>query len=245
MGRQYWLGLLTACSLLSVVKPIAALDQEEHWQQTMQRAYNQSVEDAAVAEISEFVPLTPIVPNNDQLTWREIDGEPHVLVVTWTSWDGYDSLVGTSTTLGREIWTTPAPQVQQFVAEIQPDPDILALRLEQYLGLPPNNGKTKWVELWVKPEDLFRPCPDIDVTDTQCDLSFPATATPEHRVWFVNLYLSSYGDRGYPWTRLGYTYDWGAVDTEVGANELVVRAGATVLIEGVTENLDYFSLPTE
>ncbi len=26
---------------------------------------------------------------------------------------------------------------------------------------------------------------------------------------------SSYNENGFPWTRLGYTYDWGRVDSEV------------------------------
>lgn len=39
---------------------------------------------------------------------------------------------------------------------------------------------------------------------------------------------SSHGEKGYPWTRLGYTYDWGAPGAEVGEDELVLRPGAEV-----------------
>lgn len=232
--------LLAMLSCLAIVQPALSLDREEHWQQTIQRAYQQAVQDAAEADPREIEPLMPIVATNDQLVWQNIDGELHVKLVTWTSWDGYDDSVGQSTTLSRDVWTTPAPQVQQIVQDLQPTSDVLSLRLEQLLGLPPEDGKTRWVEMWVKPADIFRPCPDAEITDATCELYFPADATPEHKAWFVNLVLSSYGDRGYPWTRLGYTYDWGGVDTEVGANELVVRSGASVVVDGVYSNETYF-----
>lgn len=236
-------GLLAVLSCLTIIQPTLALDREEHWTQTIQRAYRQAVQDAADADPNEVEPLMPIVVTNDQLVWQEMNGELHIKLVTWTSWDGYDDSVGQSNTLSRDIWTTPAPQVQQIVQTLQPTPDILSLRLEQLLGLPPEDGKTRWVEMWVKPSDIFRPCPDAEITDATCDLYFPAAATPEHKAWFVGLVLSSYGNPGYPWTRLGYTYDWGGVETEVGANELVVRSGATVVIESVSSNADYFGMP--
>ncbi|MBU6351343.1 MAG: hypothetical protein KGS73_14490 [Chloroflexi bacterium] len=40
----------------------------------------------------------------------------------------------------------------------------------------------------------------------------------------------------YPWTRLGYTYDWSNSASEVGLSEFVVAAGSTVAVEPVVEN---------
>jgi len=45
--------------------------------------------------------------------------------------------------------------------------------------------------------------------------------------------------KGYPWTRLGYTYDWGNPDSEVGLSEFVITAGATIKIENVYETAAY------
>ena len=44
------------------------------------------------------------------------------------------------------------------------------MRLEKLLGLPPNSGKTKFVEIWVRPQDLFRPSPDPEITDCVAEL---------------------------------------------------------------------------
>jgi hypothetical protein len=108
------------------------------------------------------------------------------------------------------------------------------LRLEQLLGLPPNDGKTTFAELWVKPADLFRPSADPEITDHEAGLVFPSvtdflTVSQTFINWFDALIASSYGEDGYPWTRLGYTYDWGNDESEVGVSEFVIRSGATVV----------------
>jgi len=38
---------------------------------------------------------------------------------------------------------------------------------------------------------------------------------------------------GYPWTRLGYTYDWNPNSPEVGLSEYIVRGGSTVTVAAV------------
>jgi hypothetical protein len=206
--------------------------------------YAAALQDAKVAEPSEIVDtLTAITPDNAALAWQD----DRVLVVTWTSWKGYDGLVGQETTLRREVWVTAVPQLQSFCQSYAAtDTTPLILRLEQLLGLPANNGKTRFVQMWVNPADLLRPSPDGEVDDTVADLEmpgperFPSQQEYEfHRDWFnLQLSLQAYDDpsKGYPWTRLGYTYDWGNPESEVGLSEFVVAAGSTVAIEQVVEN---------
>ena len=204
------------------------------------RSYQQAVEDAVDARIDEIDnSLWSITLDNTDLIWQKVDGKPQVLMVTWTSWDGYDDKIGEKMQLTREVWTTPVPQLQTFISQFNLNEDNLTLRLEQYLGLPPENGKTKFVQMWVEPKDLFRPCPDPEIIDTSCSLEFPSNVEPQHQEWVNEKILTSYGKNGYPWTRLGYTSDWGSITTEIGASEYVVRVGAEVEIDSVINTIEY------
>ena len=89
----------------------------------------------------------------------------------------------------------------------------------------------------------------VGVTDKACALRFPDGVSEAHRAWFTNQEQKSYGADGYPWTRLGYTYDWanrrneGRRQSEVGLSELVIRAGATVRVEDVEKTDVYCAAP--
>ena len=50
---------------------------------------------------------------------------------------------------------------------------MLVLRLEQRLGLPPKAGKDAFLEVWIDPADLFRPCPDPGIADRECQVDVP------------------------------------------------------------------------
>jgi len=242
--RFLFLAITTSC-LITPSKLVAQTSPNSVWwqlfQTLIQRSYSRSVEDAQEAQPTEvYSQLVAITPNNPQLIWREYQGKKQVLVSTWTAVNVYDEQVGKTTRLSREVWVTAAPQIQQFARSLSLDAEAKSLRLEQYLGLPANGRKTKFVQIWVNATDLFRPCPDPEIEDTQCDLQFPPSATEEHKIWIIKQMLSSYGVKGYPWTRLGYTYDWGNPDTEVGASEFVIKKGAEVFIEAVTPNEQYW-----
>jgi hypothetical protein len=211
--------------------------------------YAAALQDAKVADPDEiFDGLTAITPDNSALTWQTDSGR--VLMVTWTSWNGYDSLVGQETKLAREVWATAVPQLQTFCQSYAATPATpVTLRLEQLLGLPPNNGKTRLVVMWVNPADMFRPSPDGEIDDTVAELEvpgperFPSQQEYEfHRDWYnLQMSLQNYDDpsKGYPWTRLGYTYDWGNPESEIGLSEFVVAASSTVAVEQVYLTEEY------
>lgn len=207
------------------------------------QTYAAALQDAKVAEPSEiYEGLTAITPDNGELTWQADTGR--ILMVTWTSWNGYDTLVGQETTLGRETWVTATPQLQTFCQSYEPTAAMpLTLRLEGLLGLPPNNGKTRMVTMWVDPADMFRPAPDGEIDDSVAELELPGPdrfASQQeyefHRDWYnLQLSLQNYDDpsKGYPWTRLGYTYDWANPDSEIGLSEFVIAANSKVTIDQV------------
>jgi hypothetical protein len=222
--------LVSSCSDQPAVTPEASL----------QAAYRSAVEDARVAEPDEIsTNLVAITSYNKALVWDGEPGQSRVLVVTWTSWDGYNSEVGESVNITRDVWVTVAPEVREFSVKNHLSGEALVLRLEQLLGLPPHNGKKWFVEMWVSPDALFRPSPDTESTDHEAELDFRRDASEEYRQWFNSLKAESYGENGYPWTRLGYTYDWGNPSGEVGLSEFVIGAGASVTVRLAASTGDY------
>lgn len=216
-------------------------------QEALQRLYADAVSDASVAEACEISPaLVAVTPGNRYLEWRRDGSRMQVLTVTWTSWAGCDGLVGQNTTLAREVWVTAVPELRDAMAL-----DALTLksrdrklRLEQMLGLPPGGTKDRFVELWVSPDDLFRPSADPEVSDSVAELTFPTSpafvaVSAAHRAWYASMVATSYLEGGYPWTRLGYTYDWNPNTDEVGLSEFVIRAGADVGVASVTPTERY------
>jgi len=211
-------------------------NQQDLWQQ-----YQQAINDARVAESSEIVKnLLAIVPSDSNLSWEN----NYVLVVTWTSSTIYDGKVGEQVRLVKSVWVTVVPELVNFFHQNHIAQTDLTLRLEQLLGLPPFGGKNKFVEMWVNPRDLVRPSPDPEISDHEAELIFPVsekfiTIDEEYKNWFNHLQETSYGEKGYPWTRLGYTYDWGNPEHEVGLSEFVIWKGATVKIHSITDTAEY------
>jgi len=216
-------------------------------------AYRQAVADAAIAEAGEISSeLIPIVRDNRQLRWHD-DGS-RVLVCTWKSQDAYErflrSHTRTSVNPGHVVWVTTVPQVRTLCSRmVAANPGIsgeaVDLRLKQYLGLDPHWRYDVFIEMWVDPADLFRPCVDPQTDDRRCDLHFGDTLPQvknidDYRSFYEHLYYTSFrGSTGVPWTGLGYTYDWGNAACEVGASEFILVPGAAYEIKQVLTTMEY------
>jgi hypothetical protein len=206
---------------------------------TLDQLYQAAVEDAMIAKPAEISHnLTPIVESNTGLVWQGEAGNKSVLVVTLTKYLSSYPVGETVTTSWGETWVTVVPEIQTFFQNCGSGSN-LTLRVLQVLGLPPNSSSTYFVEMWVSPASLFRPTPDNEVTDTTAGLDFPVSATSEYRNWFSGSIIDSYYPERYPWTRLGYTYDWGNTASHVGLSEFVLKQNSTVTVNAVYTINDY------
>ena len=199
-------------------------------------------------EISED--LITISRNNNSLLWKGRHKDERVLVVTWApagetfheSEKGERLENGDSFDTDHEIWVTVVPELKTVCERVQPRCRNSSVRLKQLLGLAPHERNAQFDEFWASSDDLFRPCPDPEVSDSACGLKPPTNADPRHPnhiEWFHKQEKRSYGPLGYPWTRLGYTYDWGNADSEIGLSEFVIKKGANVKVESVTPTEGY------
>jgi len=230
--------------LVSYLFSACATQTPTFYQADLEKAYHSAILDAERAEPSEISNnLVAIVPSNERLIWKNKGDarNARILVVTWTNYDGYDNKIGQSVELSREIWVTTAPEVKNFCKKTN---NNRSLRLEQLLGLPPKAGKTKFVEMWVKPGDLFRPSADPEISDSEAETEFRTSnkfvvVSNDYVRWYNELKMKSYGTNGYPWTRLGYTYDWGDNRHHIGLSEFVIMPGATVEIHAISSTAAY------
>ena len=206
--------------------------------------YGKAVKDAEITSQEEISGnLTAITASNNNLIWDKPDTDhSRVMVVTWTG-DFYNDKVGKSIKIDRFVWVTVAPELRNFCTNYQTEYPNLTIRLMQLLGLPPDTVKSRFVEILVYPYDLFRPSPDPEITDHEAELSFPESTflnvSDEYKKWFNEQKAGLYGQDGYPWTRLGYTYDWGNPDSEVGLSEFVIENGSIIEIKGSYSLRDY------
>jgi hypothetical protein len=115
-------------------------------------------------------------------------GEKEILMVTWTKQKFYPAPKGgnpETVQLNRVTWVTAKPQVKSFcnqtsgiggnLSDISREM-MLDLRLTQYLGLKPEKSRKNeknndsFVEIWVKKEDLKRPCSDESIDTKECKI---------------------------------------------------------------------------
>ena len=148
-------------------------------------------------------------------------------------------------TKGYPIWITTAPELLQRMKETKPK--NVDHRLKQLLGLPPTSEYSHFVEFWVRPQDLFRPCPDQEISDNRCDTYFPAGTDSLHIDWINGYRINSYYQRElyekYPWTQLGYTYDWSPRNkSHVGLSEFVIGTDRDIVVKAIYTTEEYLKM---
>ena len=213
--------------------------------------YQASIDDALNPEPSEVVhDLIAIAQSNPQLEWREFDDKAYVNVATVVGDARYykADLNSWHQMAGHYVWVTTSPELQSKCIGFDQQPTALIQRVREILGLAPNSPISDVVSFWVMPENLFRPAADNEITDSTAGLSLPENTAAWYRKWFNELRSKQYfesdapppGNTAYPWTQLGYTYDWGSDQhPPQGLSEFVINANSTVFVEAITKIEDY------
>ena len=209
-----------------------------------EKAYQEAIKDAEVPEYSEiYKNLTAITKDNSNLVWEGIPGESRLKVAQWTNYKGYTLNKDEPQT--RDIWVTVVPELKNFCTQyVNSGGTDLPLRLKQLLGLNPNWQYSSVVEMWVDPKFLFRPTPDPEISDREAGLTSPFSdrfikVEEKHQRWldkkrndsFQKYSNGKYNENAQPWTALGYTYDWGNPQTDVGLSEFVIEKNPQKLAE--------------
>jgi hypothetical protein len=212
------------------------------------RKYDKAVEQTQKIETPTVEVLSLEEKNGGIQTRINENKQQEILMVTWTKKRYYTDKTAK---LNRVTWVTAKPQVYSFcnqtsglggnLSDLSREM-MLDLRLTQYLGLKPDGSRQdeknydSFVEVWVKKENLRRPCSDQSIDTKKC-----SKIEPEKMQKLRDKFLGE-NIKDYPFTGLGYTYDWGK-PSPVGPSEFVIEASkekpVEVKVHSVTSTKDY------
>lgn len=268
-----WLQTIVIVLLLVVVIVCLVAFQKQHSTSldiNRLTVFQRSINDAAVVDESRIVRnLFALNTKNNKLIYEQRDNKNHVKAVAWMSEHSYrknyaaqqgdcsinsesctyiDKPQGLSPAIDiAQLWITLVPQVRAFCQQLAvEDPSF---RIKQYLGLNPNRRYQRFIEIWVEPTNVFRPCIDPDPTDNACELIADPNNLPlvsgisDYLSFFNGLTQVSYTPTGAPWTKLGYTYDWAYGERGVGASEYMLVPNSDFYIEKSYTTDEYCSTP--
>lgn len=212
----------------------------------VQADYHAAIADAAIASPKKVSPLLPL-PSG-----------PSVTVISWVTEKRLPCRADEAQcalSIGAErLWVTLAGEVQNLCRSWNLSGDSLRRRLEQLLGLPldppPQYRKAKFVSMEVPRERIERPCLGVDESDPAhpaCTLDAKQDSPAELRNFVGRQMAASYiirnpGGPGYPFTRLGYTYDWHPATrtrNRYGASEFLVAPHTTAAVTAQITTDDY------
>ncbi|NMF65501.1 hypothetical protein DP113_30305 [Brasilonema octagenarum UFV-E1] len=219
---------------------------------TLKKKLDEAIQDAKRPSQDKVVNnLWRLSISNSKIKTRIKNGKTEFLMVSWKyiKNPNEDWKPGLKQ-IENQTWLTASTQVKDFChtckglgMKISGD-IMLSLRLQQYLGLilNKNSNKTHFVEMWVKAEDLSRPCLNSKINNSSCQVF---AVPPINNPVLQKIYKNSFeGEEHYPWTGLGYTYDWGNPQKpHVGASEFIINATVTspitVEVVSITATKEY------
>ena len=171
-----------------------------------------------------------------QISSEDLSKSGYVRMVAWKGGQAvrdYYSAPGKLDALDSKYltWVTKASQMEAMMAKLK-----LHKKSAIKSTMVVDNTTRAFLVLHVKPEDLFRPCRDPEVNDCECIPNFPEGAYSPENVSYQPIYEGIIGaTKGFPWTRMGYTFDWNSKNpTHFGMSEYVIRQGAVVEIVSKT-----------
>ena len=233
MKKRLLFTLTILAILVNIVCPKDTLQAQPATKQALNQLYQAAITDAMVADSSEICnTLCAIKTGNPQLTWKTIRNQQYILVGSFNKNPASYADTTVVNTWGL-LWVFIPSQYKNRMRSAQIQNRDTLLRMRQLLGLPPTNTSNYIVELWAKPADLFRPAADPEPDDATAGLYLPVTADTTYSRWFEQNIYDSYFSNGthYPWTRLGYTYDWAKQPSEIGVSEYCVRKNSVMYVE--------------
>lgn len=225
---------------------------QEEMNSNDQKYLNSLIHDFKTKYYTQNMSLVSFDKSNKLIVDTLINGKRHLLMLAWKK-KGYEKFLiaegknqykSNDQFFNYPLFLTAAYEMQRFICKNLPllDEDKRDERLCEVLGLPPLSKNNQFYEFWIAEADLFRPGIDSSLNSTQliCRPSMNYTKA---------LYKFSYGSYSsadlvnqYPFTGLGYTYDYNYNNpTHFGVSEFVLLEGRTFYIRSQKSTTEYIA----
>lgn len=192
--------------------------------------YARAVRDAETAEERDVMPLVNIVKDDKDVIW---DGDRVLVAFMHKYPDSYPAGEDIELKWGN-VWCVSAGEFYRWVKLNSAGVEDWTERLHQVLGMPASKGYDTVTALWVDADLLYRPAFVTDPT-AKMTTTYQPTGDAEfdamYKAWFDDNAEWSYHKSAYPWTRLGYTYDWADNSVKYGLSEFLIFSGAQATVE--------------
>ena len=200
--------------------------------------YRNAVRDAVLIDEDEVLPLVNISKDDDNVIW---DGDKVLVAFMHKYPDSYPAGEEIELKWGN-VWCVSAGELYKWVQNNGKGVEDWQLRLHQVLGMPTTKDYTTITALWVDADLLYRPA---NVTDPNAKMAAAYQSTGDeqfdemYKQWFDENIIWSYFDSAFPWTRLGYTYDWADNGRDYGLSEFLIFSGEKATV-AYTYDVDDF-----
>ena len=204
--------------------------------------YAEAVKKAKNLTADDIYPLVSIEGSSDMASLSGDNSQ--VILVTWHNAPDEFKDGQTISHTDKVIWAFTDKEFLSWFRENHEKVDNWDLRLKQLIGMSPETNNNYFTVFWANVSDVFRPAyyPEINsgLMNTTFSNSFEEDMS-ENAMWFKNWFDKTSAtiysrDGGHPWTRLGYTYDWGNPDRKYGLSEFIVKEGAPIEVKFTRNN---------
>jgi len=176
-----------------------------------------------------------------------------VNLVTYTSYDYPKQNLPTEYHLLRDIWVSSEEEIKSICNKWKIRGEKLKMRLLQLLGLKPDHKMSHFVTFSVPIDQVYRPSANPDPTSlfpcghneaSDClELLAGGNLTEHQKImasWLNATMKMGPRSAGYPWTGLGYTYDWNPTSQDnYGVSEYIIKSHSNVTILSLVSDEEY------
>lgn len=226
--------------VLSACAPLKQSPQDKYFSNNdaLRRDYQNAVIDAVIPDKNKVHSGLMQINGPENSTgqeWVTVDGRKMVLVTTlikdeflkyWMNDEPFELKINSSVSIPSE-WS----RFKQDFVPLNDTHDMI--RMMQLLGLPQDEHHTVMIEYYANAEKIFRPCKNSQTTTDVCPLDYPTGTKKEYIEWFETYKDKSYkGTPAYPFTQMGYCYDWNRNSKDhVGLSEFIVPKGTLIKVK--------------